>query len=72
MAEGSVAGPVVRPYPFGANDRLEIHPRYVWLQVALAALLDRLPGLHLAVPEDHVRWKIGMAVRGPLALPVGW
>lgn len=42
------------------------------LQVALAALLDRLPGLHLAVPEDHLQWKTGMAVRGPIALPIGW
>ena len=42
------------------------------LQVAMTALLDRFPGLHLTVPEDQVRWKTGMAVRGPVALPVGW
>lgn len=42
------------------------------MQVALAALLDRLPGLHLAVPLSQVEWKTGMAVRGPIALPIGW
>ncbi|MET0131961.1 MAG: cytochrome P450, partial [Kibdelosporangium sp.] len=42
------------------------------LRVALAALLDRCPGLHLAVPADDLAWKAGLAVRGPVALPVGW
>jgi cytochrome P450 len=42
------------------------------LQIAMAALLDRFPGLYLAVPEDQLRWKAGMAVRSPTALPVAW
>jgi cytochrome P450 len=42
------------------------------LRVALAALLDRCPELYLAVADDQVEWKSGMAVRGPVALPVGW
>ena len=42
------------------------------LRVALTALLDRLPGLQLAVPEGDIRWKAGMAVRGPVTLPIGW
>ena len=42
------------------------------LEVAMAALLDRFPRLHLARPSDHLRWKTGMAMRGPVALPVGW
>lgn len=42
------------------------------MQVALSALLDRFPDLHLAVPADQVQWKAGMAVRGPAALPIGW
>jgi cytochrome P450 len=42
------------------------------LQVALATLLDRCPELGLAVPEDHLEWKTGMAVRGPIALPIAW
>jgi cytochrome P450 len=42
------------------------------LRVALAALLDRCPELHFTVADDQVEWKSGMAVRGPVALPVGW
>ncbi|WP_052685328.1 cytochrome P450 [Lentzea aerocolonigenes] len=39
------------------------------LQVALTAILTRFPGLRLA---DEVQWRTGMAMRGPLALPVAW
>jgi cytochrome P450 len=42
------------------------------MQVALTALLDRLPDLRLAVPEDQLEWKGGLAVRGPVALPIAW
>jgi len=42
------------------------------LRVALTALLERLPSLRLAVPASEVTWKSGMAVRGPVALPVEW
>lgn len=42
------------------------------LQVALAALLDRLPGLRLAVPEAELAWKSGLLVRGLRTLPVTW
>ena len=42
------------------------------LQVALAALVDRLPSLRLAVPEDELCWKSGLAVRGLVRLPVTW
>jgi cytochrome P450 len=42
------------------------------LQVALALLLQRCPGLRLAVAEDQLRWKGGMAVRGLVELPVSW
>jgi cytochrome P450 len=42
------------------------------LEVALTTLLQRCPNLHLAIPEDNLEWKTGMAVRGPLALPIGW
>jgi hypothetical protein len=40
--------------------------------VALTTLLGRFPDLRLAVPEDQLQWKTGMAVRGPVALPIGW
>jgi len=42
------------------------------MQTALAALLQRFPDLRLAVPESELEWKSGMAVRGPVALPIGW
>jgi len=42
------------------------------LQVALAALLRRLPGLRLAVAGEELSWKSGMVVRGPVSLPVAW
>jgi cytochrome P450 len=42
------------------------------IQTALAALLERFPDLRLAVPEAELKWKSGMAVRGPLALPIAW
>jgi cytochrome P450 len=42
------------------------------MQVALAALLDRFPSLRLAASADDLQWKTGMAVRGPVALPIAW
>jgi cytochrome P450 len=42
------------------------------IQTALTALLQRLPDLRLAVPESELEWKSGMAVRGPVALPIAW
>jgi cytochrome P450 len=42
------------------------------LQVALGTLADRLPGLKLAVEPGQIAWKTGLAVRGPVALPLAW
>ncbi|MCX4474676.1 cytochrome P450 [Micromonospora sp. NBC_01655] len=42
------------------------------LQVVLDTLLDRLPGLRLAVPESELPWKSGLLVRGLTAMPVAW
>jgi cytochrome P450 len=42
------------------------------IQTALTALLERFPDLRLAVPEAELEWKRGMAVRGPVALPIAW
>lgn len=42
------------------------------VQTALAALLERFPDLRLAVPPAELEWKSGMAVRGPVALPIAW
>ncbi|MFF3867496.1 hypothetical protein [Micromonospora sp. NPDC001898] len=42
------------------------------LQVGLDTLLDRTPGLRLAVPESELPWKSGLLVRGRTAMPVAW
>ncbi|MEC3975487.1 hypothetical protein QMK34_09365 [Amycolatopsis sp. H20-H5] len=42
------------------------------LAVGLVTLLRRFPALRLAVPETELRWRHGMAVRGPVELPVSW
>lgn len=42
------------------------------LQVGMSALLTRFPTLRLAVPPEDLEWKSGLAVRGPVALPVTW
>ncbi|MEN3361632.1 MAG: hypothetical protein V7637_5614 [Mycobacteriales bacterium] len=42
------------------------------LQVALAALLARLPNLRLAVPVEGIVWQARFAASGPKALPVTW
>ncbi|MGE7433863.1 cytochrome P450 [Kitasatospora sp. NPDC001175] len=42
------------------------------LQIALQTLLDRLPGLRLAVPFEEIRYRTDMAVYGVHELPVTW
>lgn len=42
------------------------------LQVALATLLERFPGMRCAVPFEELEWKDGMQVRSLLKLPVVW
>ncbi|HTU75650.1 MAG TPA: cytochrome P450 [Trebonia sp.] len=42
------------------------------LQVAMGTLLARLPGLRLAVEPEQLAWKSGLAMRGPITLPVAW
>jgi cytochrome P450 PksS len=39
-------------------------------QVAINALVQRLPNLHLATRPDALKWRPGMTVRGLEALPV--
>ncbi|MDF3299523.1 cytochrome P450 [Streptomyces tropicalis] len=41
-------------------------------QLLVDALLDRVPGLRLAVPPDEVPFRKGALIRGPEALPVTW
>lgn len=42
------------------------------LEVAVGRLLDRFPGLELAVPPEEVRWDKDTIRRFPLELPVTW
>ncbi|MEU6351819.1 cytochrome P450 [Streptomyces sp. NPDC047072] len=41
-------------------------------ELLVATLLDRLPGLRLAVPADEVVWRRRTMIRGPQSLPVTW
>ncbi|MFF4117394.1 cytochrome P450 [Streptomyces sp. NPDC001714] len=41
-------------------------------ELLVDALLDRLPGLRLAVPPEQVPFRKGALIRGPEALPVTW
>jgi cytochrome P450 len=41
-------------------------------RVALAGLLNRFPGLRLAVPPEQIGWRPPLSVRGPVAVPVTW
>jgi cytochrome P450 len=42
------------------------------LQIALPALLRRLPGLRLAVPLEELRFRHDMSIYGVHELPVAW
>ncbi|THA24100.1 cytochrome P450 [Streptomyces sp. RKND-216] len=42
------------------------------LRVALGALLERFPGIRLAVAPEEVEWKRGGLFRGPRRLPIAW
>ncbi|KOG38580.1 cytochrome P450 [Streptomyces resistomycificus] len=41
-------------------------------ELLVDALLDRVPGLRLAVPANEVPFRKGALIRGPEALPVTW
>ncbi|GAA0493841.1 cytochrome P450 [Streptomyces sp. NPDC046215] len=41
-------------------------------ETALAALLERLPGLTLDVPREELEWRPSMRARGLISLPVRW
>lgn len=40
--------------------------------LALTSVFTLIRLLRLAVPEAELEWKSGMAVRGPVALPIAW
>lgn len=41
-------------------------------ELLVGTLLDRLPGLRLAVEPGQVRWWLKTMIRGPRTLPVTW
>lgn len=41
-------------------------------ELLLGTLLDRMPGLRLAVPADQVAWRHKTMIRGPRTLPCTW
>ena len=57
-------------FGFGAHFCLGAALARMELRIALAHVLDRLPGLELAV--DDVAWQPTIDFRGPLSLPVRW
>lgn len=56
----------------GAHHCLGAPLARVELKVALEGLLDRFPGLRLAVPPEEVPWKPGLIARCPEQLLVAW
>ena len=42
------------------------------LQVAPGTIMARLPGLHIAVPEDQLTWHTQTMMRGLAASPIAW
>ncbi|WP_415949421.1 cytochrome P450 [Streptomyces sp. KLOTTS4A1] len=42
------------------------------IDLLMNTLLDRLPGLRLAVPAEQVTWRRNALIRGPRTLPAGW
>ncbi|MGI5221085.1 cytochrome P450 [Nocardia sp. CA-290969] len=59
-------------FGYGAHHCLGAQLARVELQVALEALVERFPGLRLAVPVEEIPWKSGLLVRGPEKLLVAW
>ncbi|WP_037909005.1 cytochrome P450 [Actinacidiphila yeochonensis] len=59
-------------FGFGVHQCLGQPLARLELRVALPAVLDRLPGLRLAVPFEDLRFRHEMAVYGLHELPVAW
>jgi cytochrome P450 len=59
-------------FGYGPHFCLGANLARVELQVALGAILSRLPGLRIAVPEDSLTWHSGTIMRGLAAFPIVW
>jgi cytochrome P450 len=56
----------------GPHFCLGAHLARMELQVSLDAILSRLPGLRVAVPEDELVWQEGTLMRGVTSFPLSW
>lgn len=59
-------------FGWGAHHCLGAPLAILELDIALSALLERFPGLSLAVPAEKIAWNTSSIWRYPLALPVAW
>ncbi|MFI7498359.1 cytochrome P450 [Streptomyces sp. NPDC049687] len=59
-------------FGFGIHQCLGQNLARAELEIALGTLVERLPGLRLAIPAEEVRIKPGDTIQGMLELPVTW
>nr|AXL05912.1 cytochrome P450 [uncultured bacterium] len=59
-------------FGFGAHQCLGQNVARVIMEIALHTLIQRLPGLRLAVAAEEIRFKPGAAIQGLFELPVTW
>ncbi|MFF8774273.1 cytochrome P450 [Kitasatospora sp. NPDC015120] len=64
--------PTHMTFGYGTHHCLGSHLARMELQVAIGTLLNRFPGLRLAVPPAELDWQTGSIWRYPQTLPVAW
>ncbi|MFB8238292.1 cytochrome P450 [Kitasatospora purpeofusca] len=64
--------PTHMTFGYGTHHCLGSHLARMELQVAIGTLLNRFPGLRLAVPPEALDWQTGSIWRYPRTLPVAW
>ncbi|MFD7411799.1 cytochrome P450 [Kitasatospora purpeofusca] len=64
--------PTHMTFGYGTHHCLGSHLARMELQVAVGTLLNRFPGLRLAVPPEALDWRTGSIWRYPRTLPVAW
>lgn len=65
-------GPSTLAFGAGTHYCLGAHMARVQLQVAVTALLDHFPGLHLTLPPEELPWSSGLWAVALRGLPVSW